>query len=676
MHCGASTLGRVACLIGGPIVLAVCLAAAYGHALRAGFLMDDENSITANQSIRSLWPLGPVVWYGHQGGRTIDGRPLLNLSFAINRAILGPAPESFRLVNDAIHWVNAVLLQVLLWSLLGSATIPESLRSRRMGIALAASLIWLLHPVCVGAVTYIVQRAESLAACGVLAATNLAWGGISRKEGASRCLVPLAVVSACAGGLKETAIVIPLVTIILDRALAAGSWREVVRHWPWHLAAAASWPVVVLMIAVWGGRGDSAGLSAEVSPWLYLLTQAKAIWIYLQRIAWPRILVFDHGYGLSTGLAESWPWFMASASLFAATCFGFMRYPRAFCGPMLFFVLLGPTSSVIPVKTQTIAEHRLYLPAAALISWAVVGFALLAEKCRMPAWGRCAAVVLVAACLGARTFQLNGDYLDPAHLWSTSLQASPRNERALVSLAVQLIRKRQFSEAGRLLDEAEAIGTVPRVLWLARSLSAKERGDFAEALRHCTVATRIAADDPLCHSEQSHLLWKLGRFDEAMESADRSLSLDPLFAPALVNRGNVWIDLGRLDRAEADFIRAVALEPWRTAGWVHLGILRQLQGRLDEAHAALQRAERCDPKNAKAAYNHGNVLVAIGDDAAAIAAYGRAIRNDPSLRDAYYNRGAVLLNGGDSARADADFQAFRDLGGTLFEPTPPPNRTP
>jgi len=675
MSCDGN-LRRATWLVVGPLVLAACVAVAYGHARDAGFLMDDDNSVVVNRSIRSLWPLLPVVWYGHQDGRTVDGRPLLNLSFAVNRALLGPAPASYRVVNDAIHWANAVLLFLLVEGLLAGSTVAGSLRNQRMAIALTAAVLWIVHPICVGAVTYIAQRAESLAAFGILLSISLAWRGIAGGTNSGWGMVPLVVASACSGAVKETAVVIPLVTIVLDRAIASASWREVARHWRWHLAAAASWPVVAAMLTVWGGRGASAGFASAASPWRYLLTQARAIWIYLGRLLWPSVNVFDYGDGLATGLAEAWPWLLATVGLVVGVCIGFLKFPRAFCGPVLFLLLLGPTSSFIPVKTQTIAEHRLYLPAAALIAWGVAGVWMLADRAKVPGWGRWAVVAMVAGCLAARTHRLNDAYLDPQQLWRTSLEASPGNERALVSLAVQMIAKGRFAEAEALLDEAEAVGTVPRVLYLARSLAAKDQGDFESALRHCAAAVRVEPGDPRCHSEQALILWKLGRLDDAMQAADRALAIDPLFAPALVNRGNVWLDLGRREQAEEDFAQAVALEPWRVAGWIHLGVVRYLAGDLDAAHVALARAEQLDPKNANAAYNHGNVLAAQGDVAAAIAAYGRAIASDPGMRDAYFNRGATRLGSGDAAGAAADFRAYRERGGsqpvpvTLGEGTP------
>ena len=147
-------------------------------------------------------------------------------------------------------------------------------------------------------------------------------------------LLPLVVVlSALAGTAKETSVAIPLLTVLIDRAVLSESWRGTLRHWPWHLAAAASWPSVAVMLTALGGRGSSAGLDSA-SPWLYLLTQAKAVWLYLFRICWPQGLVFDYGDFLSSGLAESAGWLVATAAVFAGVVYGYARYPMLFLGPL------------------------------------------------------------------------------------------------------------------------------------------------------------------------------------------------------------------------------------------------------------------------------------------------------------------------------------------------------
>ncbi len=222
----AERIGHVSVLVAaGAICVAVWLA--YATGLAAPFIMDDASSITANRSIRSLWPHWPVLAYEHGEGRTHDGRPLLNLSLAVNRAVTGSSPIGFRVVNILIHCGNALLLL--------RPAVPPAVRERAGEIAFAGAVLWAVHPLGTAAVTYVVQRAESLGAFMILATVLVCMHGVLAADaGRTTWALPLVtLLSALAGTAKETSVAIPVVTLLIDRALLAGSWRGTLRHWPW-----------------------------------------------------------------------------------------------------------------------------------------------------------------------------------------------------------------------------------------------------------------------------------------------------------------------------------------------------------------------------------------------------------------------------------------------------------
>lgn len=651
----------------GGLVLAIW--AAYAPGLGAPFIMDDASSVTANRSLRSLWPLGPVLFYGHDEGRTVDGRPLLNLSLAVNRAVTGTSAPGFRAVNILIHCANALLVLALIRHLLARPAVPAAVRERAGEIALTASLLWALHPLGTGAVTYVIQRAESLGAVLILATVLVCVRGVLAADAGRRTwTLPLVVLlSVLAGTAKETSVAIPFVTVLIDRALLAGSWRGTLRHWPWHLAAAASWPSVALMLTALGGRGSSAGLGSA-SPWLYLLTQARAIWLYLARIVWPQGLVFDYGDFLSAGLAESGGWLVLTAAVFAGVAYGYATFPVAFLGPLLFFVLLGPTSSLMPVKTQTIAEHRVYLATAALIVPACAAAWLVARDrlSLSPRFCGCAAAAIALA-LGLATAARNREFVEPAILWRKAVAAEPRNERALINLAAQLIGKKDptsLAEAERLLALVAETGRYPKAYAVNVGSLAKAQGRYPEALAAIDAVLELTPDDPTARADRGYVLWKLGRFPEALADLDRAVTSDEWIAPAWLNRGNVLLDLGRRAEAERSFARAVAVDPNSAKAWDHLGVARQARGDRAAALDAFQRAIALDATAAAALYNRGTLHAAMGREDAAIADFTAAVTADPTCRDAHYNRAVLLLRAGRTAEARTDIAAFVRLGGT------------
>ena len=83
---------------------------AYSGSLDAPFVYDDTLAIPENHTIRRLWPLTTCAVPQAEGGLTVSGRPMLNLSFAINYAISGTKVWSYHVFNILVHAGSALLL--------------------------------------------------------------------------------------------------------------------------------------------------------------------------------------------------------------------------------------------------------------------------------------------------------------------------------------------------------------------------------------------------------------------------------------------------------------------------------------------------------------------------------------------------------------------------------------
>ena len=82
--------------------------AVYGRTLSVPLLLDDKGSIADNPTIRRLWPIWPVL--SPPEGAGVAGRPLLNLSFALNKAAGGTSVAGYHRVNLLIHVLAALIL--------------------------------------------------------------------------------------------------------------------------------------------------------------------------------------------------------------------------------------------------------------------------------------------------------------------------------------------------------------------------------------------------------------------------------------------------------------------------------------------------------------------------------------------------------------------------------------
>src|SRR5271170_509528 len=133
---------------------------AYRKSYGGPFVFDDPPSILYNATIRHLWPFWSVLRPPHGEGITVGGRPVLNLSLAVNYAISGTRVWSYHALNLLIHILAGLTLFGIVRRTLERVGSGDLARPYLLGLAI--TLLWILHPLQTESVTYVVQRAESL----------------------------------------------------------------------------------------------------------------------------------------------------------------------------------------------------------------------------------------------------------------------------------------------------------------------------------------------------------------------------------------------------------------------------------------------------------------------------------------------------------------------------------
>jgi protein O-mannosyl-transferase len=560
------------------VMAAMLLAVAYANALDGAFVFDDEVSIVENSSIRRLWPIRDVLVTKAEGGRTHDSRPLLNLSLAIDYAAHGLWRPGFRLVNLAIHLVNVLLIFDVASRILRLSGLQLN-EARRL--AAITSVLWAVHPLHTAVNTYVIQRAESLAALFILAAFDAVIVSLARGSLTAAVVAGLfAIVGASAK--ETTAAILPLVAAFdwafCDRLPEAGRDRRV--RPVLYAGLALNVAAIIGLAWVLGGRGGSAGLTTA-SVVAYTLTQCQAIWLYIGKLFWPATLVLDHGEWLAPGPADVWPFVVATAALVVGVAIGFWWKPRLFFPLVAAAILLAPTTSIVPVKTQTIAEHRMYLPAAVLIGGLVTAVAMAARRvgcqrrqsgCRVA--GLTLVAVLVAASVG-RTIVRNHDFASAVTLWDQNVRDCPENDRGVTNLVAALIREGRFDEAGPLAQRAVADHPERERNWLNIGRIFAEEQRNAQATAAFVEAIRLAPGEADARINLGIVLSRGADLDAAVAVLDDAIRLRPDLAKGWLARGMVRLRQERPDLAIGDLETAVRLDPENPAGWANLEIVRR-----------------------------------------------------------------------------------------------------
>jgi tetratricopeptide (TPR) repeat protein len=654
---GSSRTTGLACVV---VVLAAL--AVYYNSFSGPFIYDDLRSTTQNPTIRHLWPVWRVL--SPPASLTVGGRPLVNLSLALNYALSGDAVWSYHALNLLIHVLAGLALfglvrRTLLRQGYGGQALASRLAARRseisnlrfeiseasLPLAFAVALLWVVHPLQTECVTYIIQRAESLMGLFYLLTLYCFVRGVDetgerqeargeRKEPVARSqekhsgfrplasnLWPLASVFFCLLGMasKEVMVSAPLMVLLYDRTFVAGSFRVAwQQRRKLYLGLSCTWLLLGYLMVATGSHGGTVNFGSSIPAWAYALTQFRAIAHYLRLSVWPHPLVFDYGVSVLRQVAAVLPYAAVVVPLVALTAAGLWRnHPLGFLGAW-FFLILAPSSSVLPLLTETMAEHRMYLPLASVITLAVVGLYGLI--------GRRSLMVLVAAAvgLGWLTIQRNKDYQSDLAIWTDTVVECPGNARARNDLG-------------------DALVNIP--------------GRQSEAISAYEAALQIDPDSPLAHNNLGCALGNIpGRLPEAIVQFETAFRIEPGYVVARNNLGITLYKAGRTSEAIVQFKEAIRIKPDYAEAHYNLGVAFDKLGRISETISQFEEAVRIDPDYAEAHYSLGTSLARRGQIPEAVAQLQEAVRIKPDYMEAHRNLGIALAQAGQIPEAMAQCQ--------------------
>jgi protein O-mannosyl-transferase len=508
-----------------PLVLIVGLGLLiYLPAHNAPFIFDDFSNIVFDEgeSVHRLWPWGPLPLHRAFGVWTLQ----------LNYALQGLNPTGYRLVNIAIHLAASGVLFGLVRRGLKRPSIPWWLAENGDWLALATSLIWLVHPLQAQAVTYIIQRYESLMGlCYLLTLYCLVRG----VESCRSWLWYAAAIVACWAGAatKEVMFSAPLIALLLDRAFLAASWKEILcRRWGLYLGLFATdgWLLLVTSKFMFGSPGDGAGFDQAITSWQYLRSQPAVLLYYLRIACWPDVLLLDHGWPVETSHWRIYGLGAIILALLVASFWALWRVPRLGVVAIAFFAILAPTSSFIPLADLAF-DHRMYLPLASVILLVLIGVARAvswlslepARRTRM-LWIGIAAVV---AALALRTLVRNVEFRNPIRIWENVAAHVPYRARSYVSLA------KLYMDAGRLTEAAAA---------------------FDKALA-------LDPGDSRTYTKYGHLMYHVGKYDRAIEFYCQAIKLNPSNVDAFTMIGRAEMIRGNYAAALAASREALKIRP-------------------------------------------------------------------------------------------------------------------
>jgi tetratricopeptide (TPR) repeat protein len=597
------------------IVLALSFAI-YAPSLTAQPVSDDLLAIAGNEHVTG--PFEPAAifttfsWWGSTRADAPGYRPLVTLSFALDRGVADLAPAW-------MHAVNIFLHALVSWLIFELALRIGYARSEAFATAVAFCVL----PVHSEAVIWAVGRAELMAAMGFSAALVLMLEYRRGGRATTLALVALSFLGALFS--KENAVTLlaapPLVAMLLPGPTLARRRDAMVML------------VLVLTLACYVGMrayaGDVVGSAAgdQLDNALSVLgTRERLIGAlsvlgrYLALTAWPYPLSVDYSYD-ALGIAAGYRGDVYAVVAIAA-CAGFLVWawrqraqrPAVTFAVALFFATYSIISNVVLVIGTAMAERLFYLPTVGLCLASAPGLGFVAAIGHKR--GR-HALLAIAAVYALVTFKRAGDWQTPVTLFEAATAAHPRSARAHMELGSA------YGHAGRI---AEAVAAFNR-------------------------ATAILPDYAAAWYNLGNLHARRGNYDEAIVAYEKVLTHAPDLSAARYNMALVQLSRGQRLEAAQTLRTAATASPHDPAIAMTLGDVYLALGRNEDAATEYSRVLAIEPRAAAARLNRGVALERSSGCAAALVDYEAALELRPDDRNALGNAVACLrmLERGDEA---------------------------
>ncbi len=509
--------------------LVVATLAAYGPALRGGFIWDDHDHVTRNAAVQN--PNGPAdIWL--RVGATPQYYPLVFTSFWIEHALWGLEPFGYHLDNVLLHALNALLL----WRVLRRLSVP--------GAWLAAA-VFALHPLQVESVAWITERKNVLSGAFCLAAllAYLRFAQINPQRGSDGDSPATWRWYALSLALFVAALLSKTVTCSLPAVILLVLWWK--RRRAGGRAVLALVPMFAVGVAlglltVWLEKHQirAAGSEWDYSPVERCLIAGRALWFYLGKLVWPAQLTFWYPrWRIDAGQWQQFLYPAAFAGLLAALWLLRHRFGRAALVSLLIFAgTLVPALGffdVYPMRFSFVADHFQYLagiaPIALLTTLATLAFharrnrTSAAPRTRpMPAAARLVAALLLGT-LATLTWRQAAHYRTYETLLRDTLAKNPSAAVAHLNL-------------GHVLQE---------------------QGRLEQAVTHFQEVVRLGPDAHKAHNNLGFVLERLGQIEDAVRHYRASIALDDRLPDPFNNLA--WLLSTHADAKVRDGAEAVSL---------------------------------------------------------------------------------------------------------------------
>jgi hypothetical protein len=430
------------------------------------------------------------------------GRPVSMLTFALNQ--LGAEPGEavpFRLTNILIHLASALVLFLFVQRLLLTSPLLNVSVAAAGWVAVLAAAFWVLQPLSVSTVLYVVQRMAQLATLFVLSGLCVyvhyreRW--VDHRPPAGELIAAglwLLLITLLAVFSKENGLLLLWALVVVEVCFYGGYVAGCRRPWLDHLALFVLFLPILAGLLLFSAAPelvldayDQRAFSLEQR----LQSQARVLWQY---VGWslsplgPGAGLHHDDFVLSSGWMQPATTLLAAlawVSVLLAALLGRRRWP-VYAFTVLFFLVTQSMESSI-FALEMVYEHRNYLPSAGLALGAAWLLYRLCERFASPYFAPLAISVLLA--LAFSTWSRASAWGDEALLARVNLVAHPQSVRSRYHYANSTLRLAEQTRAG---ERRDALLVEARTAY--QRMAAMSPGSYAAAVSLIYIESALFQD--------------------------------------------------------------------------------------------------------------------------------------------------------------------------------------
>ncbi len=655
-------------------MLAALGLAIYSNTFRSSFVFDDFQAITSNPSIRHLDL--PLLW------QAFNTRFIVGVSLALNYALGKENVVGYHLFNTLVHVLNSYLVYQFVCLTFKTPRMSKSSSFDPKLLGFLTALIFLTHPLQTQGVTYIWQRATSLATFFYLGALVFYIQGRLKSSRVSYGFCLLFVILGMF--TKEIVFTLPLALglyeVIFLKELPLKT-RQKVFLWvplcltlliiPWGMTKADGHILKFLRPNnIYFNPGHERNLIKDLLQMTrttsedkmprreFVLTELNVLRTYLRLFILPIHQSVDYDYPKARSLMEpnTFLSFILLVSLLGGAFLLLKKHPLLAFGIFWFFLTVSVEALV--AQEEFIFEHRMYLPMVGLSLFLVTGVSSFFKNSPR----KLTLLILgVVASYSFLTYQRNFVWRDEFTLWDDAVRKSPKKGRPYNNRGYAYEKMGLFEKA--LADSNKAIKINPNATsgYNNRGISYKNKGNIDQALTDFNKAIELQPDNAEAYSNRGSIYERKGLLDQALADCSKAIKINPNMASAYSNRSLVYRKKGYLDKALADCNKAIEIDPKMASAYINRAVVYRNKGLLDQALHDFNKAIQLEPNNAEAYSNRASIYEKKGLLDNALADCNRAIALDAKVTGAYNNRGVCYRRKGLQDQALLDFNKAIEL---------------